>query len=80
MNPGYAFLFIAGLFMSGCENSAGPDQCLRREIFKQCMELTQKVSQTVTYNDTDEIISECEKVAYYQSMKQKSYIPNWCRL
>jgi hypothetical protein len=71
----YKILFVAliALLCAGCNfESVAPekwetDQKLRREIFKECMKLLPAGPQETKYNDWDEVVAECDNVAYYQS-------------
>lgn len=76
-------LFMLAFLLSGCnqEPSNGPDQCLRQEIFKQCVANIPKgpTHLTATGNDWDEVISACQSAAYYQSIRIKSTIKPECR-
>lgn len=77
----YAMLVLAFL-LSGCNQEAsGPDQCLRQEIFKQCLVNAPKgpTHLTAAGNDWDEFISQCDSAAYYQSIRIKSTIKPECR-
>ena len=58
------------LFLVGCENktpSYQDDPELRREIFKECMKLLPAGPKETVYNDWDEVVAECDSVAYYQA-------------
>ena len=66
--------------LSGCAETTGPDQCLRREIFQQCMKSLPAGPQATQYNDWDEVVGKCESVAYYQSLKKKTQITAECGL
>lgn len=60
------------IIVSGCENKSARfvyDQELRREIFKDCMKLLPEGPKETTYNDWDEVVAECDNVAYYQSRR-----------
>lgn len=75
-------LLSLAFVLSGCnETNNGPDQCLRQEIFKQCVANIPKgpTHLTASGNDWDEVISQCESAAYYQSMRIKSIIKPECR-
>lgn len=54
------------------------DQCMRREIFQQCMKALPVGPKTTMYNDWDEVVKECENVAYYQSLRRRSQIKSEC--
>ena len=71
---------LTAVLAGGCTESIGPDQCLRREIFQQCMKALPAGPQATKYNDWDEVVGECESVAYYQSLKKKTQITAECGL
>lgn len=69
---------------SGCDKGPasverGPDQCLRREIFKECLQTVPAGPQQTVTNDWSEVIDECQSTAYYQSIRQESQIKPECR-
>lgn len=76
-------LLVSAFLLSGCnqEPNNGPDQCLRQEIFKQCVANIPKgpTHLTATGNDWDEVISACQSASYYQSIRVKSTIKPECR-
>ena len=67
--------------LSGCveEFTSGPDQCMRREIFMQCMAALPAGPNEVKYNDWSEVVGQCETVAYYQSVRETTAIKPECR-
>ena len=71
---------LTAMLAGGCTESTGPDQCLRREIFQQCMKALPAGPQATKYNDWDEVVDKCESVAYYQSLKKKTQITAECGL
>ena len=75
------FLAVVISVLAGCENNdiQKPDQCLRREIFKECMKLLPNGPSHVKYNDWDEVVKACGEVSYYQSIRRLSMIPEKCR-
>lgn len=73
-----ASLLIAALVV-GCDQSA-PDQCVRREIFLQCMGALPAGPQATKYNDWDDVVSTCDSVAHYQSLRGKESIAANCRV
>jgi hypothetical protein len=79
----YAIL-CAALLMSACgqkitEMQSAPDQCMRTELFKTCMTLLPAGPAATKYNDWDEVVSACDKAAYYQSMRALSSIKPECK-
>ena len=71
----------ATMLLVGCEQVNGPDQCLRQEIFKQCVANIPKgpTHLTASGNDWDEVVSSCESSAYGQSIRLTSQIKPECR-
>ena len=68
--------------LMGCKESVnGPDQCLRQEIFKQCMANLPKGPQSLTAsgNDWDEVVDSCDTSAYRQSIRRTEAIKPECR-
>lgn len=43
------------------------DQAKRTELFAQCLKLAQVQPQTTHYNDTAEVVNECDDAAYSMS-------------
>ena len=72
--------FIAALsvLLIGCEQAATYDQCLRREIFQQCMAALPAGPQSTKYNDWDEVVSQCDTAAGHQSIRQRRFIKPEC--
>lgn len=67
----------------GCsgERANQPDQCLRQEIFKQCMASLPSGPQSITAagNDWDEVVKSCDSTAHYQSIRTTQTIKQECR-
>ena len=60
---------LALLGLSACDQSS-VDQCMRREIFTQCMANQPKGT---------EAVEACDSSAYYQSKRRAEYIKPECR-
>ena len=73
-------LVFSILALAGCSEMRSPvtDQCLRRELFTQCLKNIPKGPASVKYNDWDDVVSACERAAYYQSFKPKAFIKPEC--
>lgn len=56
-----------------------PDQCLRREIFMQCLQSLPAGPAATKYNDWDEVVGSCGNAAYYQSLRQEQHVKPECR-
>lgn len=72
------------LALAGCQDASVPigsvpDQCLRREIFKECMAALPAGPVATKYNDWDDVVKECESAAYYQSRRSADTIKPECR-
>lgn len=72
------FLALA-LFGCGPTDYSTSDECLRREIFQQCLASVPKGPQTTQENPWHKVIAECESAAYYQSQRLSSRIKPECR-
>ena len=75
-------VLVCSFVLMGCqEPSKGPDQCLRQEIFKQCMASLPKGPQslTATGNDWDEVVNSCDSSAYRHSIRRAEAIKPECR-
>jgi hypothetical protein len=57
-----------------------PDQCMRREIFQQCLRALPAGPVSTKYNDRDEVVKSCESAAYYQSLRQPGQIKPECKV
>ena len=42
----------------------------RQRIFKECMEILPAWPVETVYNDWDEVVAECDNVAYYQAREK----------
>lgn len=76
------FIIASAAILCGCEPLPAPttaiDQCMRHEIFKQCMNLLPAGPQATKYNDWDEVVAECDTTAYRQSERLIKYIKPEC--
>lgn len=75
-------LIVSSALLTGCEvSSSAPDQCLRQEIFKQCVANLPKgpTHLTAAGNDWSEVIQQCDSTAYLQSIRIKNTIKPECR-
>lgn len=61
------------LALTACDGT-GNDQCLRREIFTECIELIPDL-----YRVDPDIIKECRDTSYYLSKRKSSEIREECR-
>lgn len=55
------------------------DQCMRGELFQNCLKALPAGPKTTMYNDWDEVVAQCENVAYYQSKRYERFIKPECR-
>lgn len=55
------------------------DQCMRRDLFTQCMKTVPAGPTSVKYNDWEEVVSACENAAYYQSYRKVEFVKPECR-
>jgi hypothetical protein len=77
---------LAGALVGCSESSPNstPDkivnnQCLRVELFQQCMKNLPAGPNATMYNDWDEVVSQCETAAYYQAKRPMFSVPRECR-
>ena len=54
------------------------DQCLRREIFNECIKNLPAGPTSTKYNDWDEVISECSSTSYYLSKRRRAFVKPEC--
>ena len=73
-------LVLSLVFLSGCAETTGSDQCLRREIFFQCLKALPAGPLETKYSDWDEVVSQCDTASYYQSLRNKSQISPQCSI
>lgn len=74
-------VFILCLSLLACgptEETAIPDQCLRQIIFFKCLKNIPVGPKEAKYNDWDEVVGQCDSVAYWQSMRQRKLISAEC--
>lgn len=73
-------LFCVSL-LAGCGDYAPPmaDQCLRAELFKQCMAALPAGPTATHYNDWSEVVNQCSGFAYSASIRARSQIKNECK-
>lgn len=78
-----AALLLASAMLAGClekvEPSSFSDQCMRAELFQQCLKALPAGPVSTHYNDWDEVVAACENAAYYQSIREKAQIKPECR-
>lgn len=67
------------LLIGGCAEQSSNDQCLRAELFQACMRSLPAGPTSTRYNDWDEVVSQCESVAYLQSKRLVSQIKPECK-
>lgn len=76
-----AMTIAAAMFAAGCSDELrnGPDQCLRAELFQQCLSAVPAGPESTKYNDWSEVVSGCESASYYQSLRSRALIAEECR-
>ena len=73
--------------LAGCAPEYAPsptdsiaDQCLRAQLFEQCMTLLPKGPEVLTGgNDWDEVVAECESSAHRQSIRLRAAVRPECQ-
>ena len=82
------YIILLTMFLAACDhNTVGvpPDrvvvtnQCLQREIFKECLSTLPAGPVSTKYNDWDEVVAECRHSAYYMSQRPRGTIKEECR-
>ena len=73
-------VFIA-IGFSGCDNVPDhvADQCIRAQLFQQCLKTVPAGPEKTKYNDWDEVVSACGEQAYYQSIRPIGNIQPSCK-
>jgi len=61
------------------ENESIQDRCLQRVIFKECMNSLPAGPVSTHYNDWDEVVGACEKVAWNKSWRKRSIVKIECQ-
>jgi hypothetical protein len=56
-----------------------PDQCLRRELFNECMKALPGGPIATHYNDWDDVVSECRAYAWSVSVRLQSVVKKECQ-
>jgi hypothetical protein len=81
------YIILLTLFLAACDhNTVGTprdkvfvsDQCLYREIFKECLSVVPAGPLATKYNDWDEVVAECRHSAYYMAQRQRGVIKQEC--
>lgn len=74
-------LVVFILFCAGCSDVDVTirDQCMRRQIFKECLAALPVGPTTVVSNDWSEVVDSCESAAAYQSLRRTSQVKVECR-
>ena len=81
MKPTRLMKYLLIPLLAGCmsyEEQTHADQCLRREIFMQCLNTVKNGAQS-THKDLGPLVEECESASYYQSFRRGSLIKQECR-
>ena len=79
-------LVFAVVTLSACSEEVSvmknhhiPDQCLRAVVFEKCMRVLPAGPLAAKYNDWDEVVSECGRQSYYQSIRNRKHIKPECQ-
>jgi hypothetical protein len=73
---------LIALSLTACgenPNRNATDQCLRVQLFQQCMTALPAGPVSTQYNDWDEVVEKCDSVALYQSYRPTVTIKHECR-
>lgn len=77
-----AALLVGAVAMAGCTDSPTntvADQCMRAQIFQQCLKAVPAGPVSSNYNDWSEVVAQCASTAYYQSLRQREHVKPECR-
>lgn len=74
------------LVLAACTDVAPPpaeravyDQCLRAELFQECLKALPAGPLATKYNDWDEVVSECRTTAKNLSLRKAKTVKEECR-
>jgi len=74
------------ILMAGCTYDDPPekrqwaiDQCVRAELFKQCMTLLPAGPQSTKYNDWDDVVESCNDVSRVQAARRIEFVKPECQ-
>ena len=76
-------LLTALLLLAGCTEPSEMmqhDQCLRREIFMQCLAAVPKGPNSTVRDSWADVVNECENAAAYQALRKAAHIKQECRI
>ena len=81
-------LALSTLLVLGCDTGPQmrwvypvPDQCLRAQLFKECLAAVPKGPERIANsNDWEEVVAACADAAYQQSLRQPSVIKPECSM
>lgn len=74
-------LVVLCLALTGCGKAAGDrvvDQCLRIQLAQQCLANLPAGPVATHYNDWDDVITECNRGALHQSIRNRQYVKPEC--
>ena len=78
-------ILVSALLLVACDSEVVvkdpqiSDQCLRRELFNECMKSLPAGPVATHYNDWDDVVSECKSYAWSTSVRLQSVIKKECR-
>ncbi len=78
-----ALMLCSVTLLAACEPSpehSTPDQCLRAQLFQQCLKALPAGPQSTKYNDWNEVILACDSASFYQSYRARKLIAPECRM
>ena len=84
MKLSFFAIVVLMVALTGCVGGPSPpptqiNQCLRTDLFKQCMAELPRGPDHTHYNDWDEVVEECNEVSAQQSYRQTKFIPPNCQ-
>jgi len=79
-------LACAVILMAGCSGDEAPtkrqwaiDQCVRAELFKQCMTLLPAGPQSTKFNDWDDVVESCNDTSRSQASRRIEFVKSECQ-
>lgn len=71
---------VVMLLCVGCsDNPQETDQCMRVELFNNCLKELPAGPVSTKYNDWAEVVEACNNTSFYMSQRKRDYIKPECR-
>jgi hypothetical protein len=74
-------IIVAAVALSACDVNPQSvvDQCLRPQLFEQCMRALPAGPVATHYNDWDEVVDSCRDYSLYGSYRRPEHVKPECR-